>query len=675
MSQHTLYLLFIAILLLLSPATPIEFVYNTDFNSTNLLTYGSATIQSSILALTNDTTMTIGRALYPLKIPTKQPDSSTPIPFSTSFIFSIAPYKNLLRGHGFAFVVVPSTGISGVTTGQFLGLFNLTNNGNSSNHVFAVEFDLFKNEEYNDTDANHVGVDENSLTSSASHTAGFWTGENDSQFKELTLNNGVNYQVWIDCEDSRINVTMAKAGDIRPARPLISTFLNLSGIFLDEMYVGFSGATGQLVQSHKILAWSFSNSNFSIGDALVTMNLPSFVLPKESVFRSKGFIVGVSLGCLFCIGSIGSVYLLILRRREMKRKQKEDIEDWELEYWPHRIDSQEIYAATKGFSEENVIGIGGNGKVYKGVMTGEIEVAVKRIPLQEEGSVRTFLPEISILGRLKHRNLVGIRGWCKRDKGSLALVYDYMENGSLDKRIFGSDESSTLSWNERIKVLKDVASGLLYLHQGWQAVVLHRDIKASNVLLDKDMNARLGDFGLARLLDLDQSTTSTRVIGTVGYMAPEMVRTGRASAKTDVFGFGVLVLEVVCGRRPIEDGKPSLIDWLWRLMERGELVSALDDRIKGKGGYSEQEVERVLGLGLLCSHWDTNLRPKMRQVVKILEGPSEGIDLESEGMEVNLLDRMRTSSIMVSRHPTFDEFGRLISSSGSLTISDLMEGR
>ncbi|KAI9186268.1 hypothetical protein LWI28_015587 [Acer negundo] len=589
MSSQTLILLLVVVLSNLNSISCLEFVFNTNFNSTNIHTYGNATIENSIVSITNQTVFTIGRALYPSKITTKQTNSTNPLPFSTSFIFSISTYKNLLPGHGLAFAFFPFDGIVGASSSGYLGLFNLSN-------------------------------------------------DDDNKFKELKLKNGVNYQAWIDYEDSRINVTMAKAGETRPIRPLISEFLDLSGVLLDEMYVGFTGATGQLVVSQKILSWSFSNSNCSIGDALVTANLPSFVIPKESVFRSKGFVIGVSVGAVLIVVCGVVIWDVLVRKKREKREGKEEIEDWELQYWPHRISYQEVYAATMGFSEENVIGFGANGKVYKGVLLG-VEVAVKRISVESEHGMSEFLAEVSSLGRLKHKNLVGLRGWSKKEKENLILIYDYMENGSLDKRIFDCDESLTLSWEEMIKVLKGVASGILYLHEGWESKVLHRDIKASNVLLDKDLNARLGDFGLARMHHHEELATTTQVIGTPGYMAPEVVRTGRASTQTDVFSFGVLVLEMVCGRRPIEDGKPNLLDWLCMLIERGDLLSALDDRIKAKGCYSDEEVERVVNLGILCACPDANVRPTMRQVLKVLEGTG----LEEEILNVNLLERIETA--------------------------------
>lgn len=570
--------------------------------------------------------------------------------------------------------------MNGTSSSQHLGLFNLSNDGDSSNHVLAVEFDVFKNQEFQDIDDNHVGLNVNSLTSVASHTAGFWDGEDgEEEFEELKIGNGVNYQVWIEYLDSRINVTMAPAGRRKPRRPLISESLNLSGVLVDEMYVGFSGATGQLVESHRILAWSFSNTKFSIGDALVTENLPSFVVHGGSGSGSKWLIVGVSVAGGFLVVGSGLLVSWFVVTKGKKNKDNEDFEDWELEYWPHRFGNRDIYMATGGFAEKNVIGFGGNGSVYKGVLAGGIEVAVKRISLQNEHGMREFLAEISSLGRLKHRNLVGLRGWCKSEKGSLVLVYDYMEKGSLDKRIFECTESMLLSWEERLKVLRDVASGVLYLHEGWEAKVLHRDIKASNVLLDKDMHARLGDFGLARMHHHGRLAGTTIVVGTVGYMAPEVVQTGRASVQTDVYGFGILVLEVVCGRRPIEEGKPGLVEWVWSLMESGELVSALDERLKTKGGYSMEEVEKVLHLGLLCVNLEAHCRPTMREVMKILEmkGPESP---EAEGMKVRLLDKMKaTATLSKSRwnfsgrgHPTFEEIRRSHSSSISLGDSAII---
>ncbi|XVF40484.1 hypothetical protein PTKIN_Ptkin01aG0117400 [Pterospermum kingtungense] len=573
--------------------------------------------------------------------------------------------KDTLPGHGFVFIFTPNTGIDGTSASQHLGLFNLTNNGNSSNHVFGVEFDVFANQEFDDIDDNHVGIDINSLKSTSVDTAGYWPSDDDDEqaFEEVKLNNGKNYQVWIDYADSVINVTMAPVGIKRPKTPLLNLSLNLSDVFEDEMYVGFTSSTGRLVQSHRILSWSFSNSKFSLSESLITTGLPSFAIPKTPFYKHRSFIAGVAVGSFFILVSIALFSLFLVKRERRRAKERAEMEDWEFEYWPHKMTYQEIDAATKGFSEANVIGFGGNGKVYKGVLPGGTEIAVKRISHDNDG-MREFLAEISSLGRLKHRSLVGLKGWCKKEKGTFMLIYDYMENGSLDKRVYyDCDENKMLSCEDRIRILKDVALALLYLHEGWESKVLHRDIKASNVLLDKDMNGRLGDFGLARMHGHGRVAHTTRVVGTVGYLAPEVVRNGRASTQSDVFGFGVLILEVMCGRRPIEEGKPPMVDWVWQLMMQGELLAAVDARLKANRGFEKEEVEKVLHLGLLCSYPNPESRPTMRQVVTVFEGTNEPFESETENMEAYLLQNVNSRGMWVNysqnfgyaAHPTFND--------------------
>ncbi|XP_045817027.1 L-type lectin-domain containing receptor kinase VII.1 [Trifolium pratense] len=683
-SQHLLlHLLSTIFFLHFNSISTIDFIFN-GFNSSNVLLFGNATIDSQILTLTHHQSFSIGRALYPQKIPTK--NSSFVYPFSTSFIFSMAPFEDTLPGHGLVFIFTPVKGIQGTSSAQHLGLFNLTNNGNSNNHVFGVEFDVFMNQEFDDINNNHVGIDINSLKSYVSHDVGFWPddgkSEKDKFFKKLKLNNGENYQVWIDYEDSLINVTLAKLGMKKPIRPLLNVSLNLSDVFEDEMFVGFTSSTGQLVESHKILAWSFSNTNFSLSDELITIGLPSFVLPKDSIFKSKGFVAGFSVLVFFIVCVLVLLVLFLIQKKRKREKKRSEMEDWELEYWPHRMSYEEIESSTKKFSEENVIGVGGNGKVYMGVLRGGVMIAVKNISHENDG-LREFLAEISTLGRLKQRNLVGLRGWCKKNAGNFLLVYDYMENGSLDKRVFDCDESKMLNYEDRIRIIKDVAYAILYLHEGWEVKVVHRDIKASNVLLDKDMNAKLGDFGLARMQNHGQIASTTKLVGTVGYMAPEVIKTGRASTQTDVYMFGILILEVMCGRRPLEEGKEPLVEFVWKLMVQGELVCALDQRLRAKGEFSLQEMERVLHLGLLCAYPEPKSRPTIRQVLNILEGKNEGVEeSEIENMDSYLLKQLKSRDILAeyshyfsyASHPTFQDIRQLSPTSFTWSGS-LVKGR
>ncbi|KAL2502848.1 L-type lectin-domain containing receptor kinase IV.1 [Forsythia ovata] len=194
----------------------------------------------------------------------------------------------------------------------------------------------------------------------------------------------------------------------------------------------------------------------------------------------------------------------------------------------------------------------------------KVEIAVKRISHESRQGIREFVAEIASMGRLRHRNLVPLLGYCRR-RSELLLVYEYMPNGSLD--MFLHDQPKiTLNWEQRFRV-KGVASGLLYLHEEWEQVVIHRDIKASNVLLDGELNGRLGDFGLARLYDHGTDHHTTQVVGTLGYLAPEHSRTGKATTSTDVYAFGSFLLEVACGRRPIEP-KAAPNDLIWPSMRQ-----------------------------------------------------------------------------------------------------------
>ena len=195
---------------------------------------------------------------------------------------------------------------------------------------------------------------------------------------------------------------------------------------------------------------------------------------------------------------------------------KEVLEEWEIQCGPHRFAYKELFKATKGFHDRQLLGKGGFGQVFKGTLPGSnAEVAIKRVSHDSRQGMQEFLAEISTIGRLRHPNLVRLQGYC-RYKEQLYLVYDFLPNGSLDKFLY----QEKLTWDQRFKIIKDVASALCYLHNEWGQVVIHRDIKPANVLIDHQMNARLGDFGLAKLYDQGFDPQTSRVAGTLGYMAP-----------------------------------------------------------------------------------------------------------------------------------------------------------
>lgn len=576
----------------------------------NLTLNGIAEIQKNgILRLTNDTTRLMGHAMYSSPVKFKNTGGNA-FSFSTTFAFVIVPEYPKLGGHGFAFAIAPSKDIKGLPS-QYLGLVNASDIGNFSNHIFAVEFDTVQDFEFGDINDNHVGIDINSMKSNASDTAAYY--DEDSGKQNLSLKSGKAIQAWIDYDSVRniINVTISPTSK-KPRNPLLSFPLDLSPFFNEFMYVGFSASTGLLASSHYVLGWSFKVNGQA--QALDLASLPSPPGPKK---KHTALAIGVSVSAIaFAISVISlAVYLYV------KAKNADPIESWELELGPHRYTYQELKKATKNFRDRELLGCGGFGKVYKGTLpSSETQVAIKRISQDSKQGLREFVAEIASIGRLRHRNLVQLLGWC-RCRSDLLLVYDFMANGSLDSFLFDQPKT-VLNWEQRFNVIKGVASGLLYLHEGYEQVVIHRDVKASNVLLDSELNGRLGDFGLARLHEHGSNLTTTRVVGTLGYIAPELPRTGKATTGSDVFAFGALLLEVACGRRPIEPkGRPEelvLFDWVWDRYREGRVLDVVDPRLEGQ--YDENQMVMVLKLGLICSNNAVEGRPKMRDVVRYLDG-------------------------------------------------------
>ncbi|KAJ1265962.1 hypothetical protein BS78_08G114200 [Paspalum vaginatum] len=612
-------ILFVLLLFLLaSLAASQEFTYkgfgvSGAGGSPNLTLNGIAEVwPNGLLRLTNETSKLMGHAFYPA--PLRFLDGNgTAVSFSTQFVVTVVPEFAQLGGHGFAFVVAPDPRLPGALPSQYLGLLSAGDLGNATNHVFAVEFDTVQDFEFGDINGNHVGVDLNSLVSNASAAA-----------DPFNLKAG-DTVAWVDYDGAAglLNVSIANAttAGTKPAKPLISFRVDLSGVFREQMYVGFSASTGLLASSHYVRGWSFRLGGGAAA-SLDLSSLPSLPQIKDgknrtSLILAVAFSSFVALVVLAGAGAYGAY----------RYKNREIIEKWELDYGPHRFKYAELRRATRGFRERELLGAGGFGKVYRGVLPGSGEtVAVKRINHESRQGLREFVAEIASIGRLRHRNLVQLQGWCRR-RGDLLLVYDYMPNGSLDRHLFGDHlKASRLTWPVRHRILRDVASALLYLHEGWESVVLHRDVKASNVLLDADMSARLGDFGLAKLHERGANPSTTRVVGTLGYLAPELTRTGKATSAADVFAFGALVLEVVAGRHPIEPCAPPeelvLSEWAWERYAAGEVEKVVDSRLGGD--YDAAEVAAAVKVGLWCSHPAPATRPTMREVARFLDAGEAG---------------------------------------------------
>ncbi|CAL8165339.1 unnamed protein product [Prunus armeniaca] len=639
--------LVIVILVSLAAAEDLNFTYN-GFLSANLSLDGVAQVTSNgLLKLTNDSgnDNVLGHAFYPNPVTFKNSSNATAFSFSTTFVFAIRSEFGLrLGGQGIAFVIAPTRGLPGGSLIQYLGVFNETNNGNASNHIFAVELDPIQNPEFGDINNNHVGIDINGLRSVNSTPAGYHA-LNNGGFRNLTLISGKPMQVWVEYDgiQKQINVTLGPINVDKPHIPLLSLKYDLSTVLNTTMYVGFSSTAGAVFTSHYVLGWSFEMNGQA--PELVLSQLPK--LPRIGPKKISNFLtVGVPVTSVSLVLLAISSLIYAIRR---KKKFAELLEDWELEYGPQRFKYEELYMATKGFREKELLGTGGFGKVYKGILpSSKIEIAVKRVSHESRQGMKEFVAEIASIGRLRHRNLVSLLGYCRR-KGELLLVYDYMPNGSLDRYLYDRP-TVTLNWSQRFRVITGVASGLFYLHEEWEQVVIHRDVKASNVLLDGELNARLGDFGLARLYDHGTDPQTTHIVGTLGYLAPEHIRSGRATTSTDVFAFGAFLLEVACGRRPIEAQGPDqdliLVDWVFSFWNRGAILEARDQNLSSE--FVAEEVELVLKLGLLCSHSEPTARPSMRQVVQYLEGDIALPELSLLGFSLN--------GLTFAHHEGFDDF-------------------
>ncbi|KAG6631391.1 L-type lectin-domain containing receptor kinase IV.1-like [Carya illinoinensis] len=659
-SLHLMMILYISNIPLSFAQDESQFIYN-GFNQANLYLDGIAEIRpNGLLQLTNISNQELGRAFY--QIPIKFSMISS-LSFSTNFVFAMVPQEPKLGGHGIAFTISPSRSLNGVAS-QFLGLSNFSNIGLNSNHILAIELDPVRSLEFEDI-RNHVGIDVNDLKSLELAPAVYYSNEERRNIS-LELISGNPMQLWIDYDEAEklLNVTLAPISTPKPNWPLLSTPINLSQIVLESMYVGFSASTGVVACDHYILGWSFNKSGQA--QSLDISSLPK--LPPRRKRKDKRIVVIRALLIVVMVVLItitGATYYL-------RRKKYEEVrEDWESEYGTHRFSYKSLYKATKGFKAREIIGEGGFGKVYKGTLPSNEQIAVKRVSHDSQQGMKEFVAEIVSMGRLRHRNLVRLLGYCRR-RGELLLIYDYMPHGSLDRFLY-SNGRRHLNWLQRFRILRGVASGLLYLHEEWEQIVIHRDIKASNVLLDAEMNGRLGDFGLARLYDHDTNSQTTHVAGTIGYLAPELTRTGRATTYTDVYAFGAFMLEVACGRRPTEQMEMPeelvLVDWVFECWSKGDILRASDPRLEGN--YVVEEMVLVLKLGLLCSHVNPAARPSMRRVMQFLDCDA---DLPNIPYDSSSFGRVTSSETLDFLWSPPSSFVQPSNPSMSSTVSILKDG-
>ncbi|XP_021599237.1 probable LRR receptor-like serine/threonine-protein kinase At1g07650 [Manihot esculenta] len=320
-------------------------------------------------------------------------------------------------------------------------------------------------------------------------------------------------------------------------------------------------------------------------------------------------LIFIIVGILWWKGCLGG---RILREKDLKG----------LDLQTGSFTLRQLRAATNNFDSANKIGEGGFGSVYKGELLDGTIIAVKQLSSKSRQGNREFVTEIGMISGLRHPNLVKLYGCCV-EGNQLLLVYEYMENNSLAHALFDSETSSLmLDWATRQKICVGIARGLAFLHEESPLRIIHRDIKATNVLLDRDLNAKISDFGLAKLFEEDNTHVSTRIAGTIGYMAPEYALWGYLTEKADVYSFGVVALEIVSGRcntsyRPKNDAV-CLLDWAFILHQRGNLMEIVDPRLGFE--FNVEEAERMLKVALLCTNASPTIRPTMSAALSMLEG-------------------------------------------------------
>ncbi|KAL5564959.1 hypothetical protein UlMin_028123 [Ulmus minor] len=637
-------------LLLLTKAKSVSFNF-TIFEPNTVKDYltfqGDADFAGEALELTLNPTDgsnknsfgSVGRASYAKPVQLWDSNTQRPTDFTTTFSFTIqgwnlAPREGqLVSADGMTFFIVPfepetSKQLNLSTAGgERLGLFT-----DKTTAAVAVEFDTYTNWKdpgyINATverNFPHVGIDDGSFISKKYI---FW---NDS------MNDGRRAHARVSYDSNSTVLSVYLTYDENPVfsdEPILQYEVNLGKVFPATVRVGFSASTGKYTETHTIHSWSFHPSLEveaeppSLVAPLPRLVAPSpseiFVINKRKIKKGKlGLVIGLAVGLCILSCGLGLLWFIFWRRRSGKKQENEEcdvsIEDeFERGVGPKRFSYSELSRATNNFAEEGKLGEGGFGGVYKGLLSEcKTEVAVKRVSKGSKQGKKEYISEVKIISRLRHKNLVKLIGWC-HENGELLLVYEFMPNGSLDFHLFG--EKLALPWNERHKIAMGLASALFYLHDESEQCVVHRDIKSSNVLLDSEFNAKLGDFGLARFVDHELGMQTTALAGTMGYLAPECAISGKASKESDVYSFGVVSLEISCGRRPIVANtaptKARLIEWVWELYGKSQLLEAIDKKISTE--FDEEQIVSLMVVGLWCCHPEPTLRPSIRQVINVL---------------------------------------------------------
>ncbi|KAI9110428.1 hypothetical protein K1719_018588 [Acacia pycnantha] len=517
--------------------------------------------------------------------------------FNTNFTFVINSEGRNEYGDGLTFFLAPEGSklpnppkVGGGSMGLIIG--GQETLLNSTDHPFvAVEFDIFPNIGDGGWDPPyvHVGVDINSIQSNMTVP---WNAN---------IRGAGTNEAFINYNASTHNLSISFTNGSDASNNIVWQHLHyivdLTRYLPEWVIFGFSAATGSAYASHRIDTWSFNSEVF-----------PN-VAPTPSTSRNDtALAIGLGVGGFILVGGFICFFLWKNKKKmEYDESDENTSDDFERGTGPKKYSYAELASAANYFKDGQKLGQGGFGGVYKGFLRDSNSyVAIKRISKDSKQGKKEFSSEVRIISQLRHRNLVQLRS--------------------------------------------GLASALLYLHEEWEQCVVHRDIKSSNIMLDSSFNAKLGDFGLARLVDHAKGGQTTALAGTMGYMAPECVTTGRASKETDVYSFGVVALEIVCGRKPIISEAPeneiNIVNWAWDLYGSGRILEAVDSRLEGD--FDHDQVECLLIVGLWCAHPDQNRRPSIRQAIHVLNFETPFPNLPSSYPILSYLEFPASFSILPS---------------------------
>ncbi|XP_074566795.1 LRR receptor kinase SERK2-like [Curcuma longa] len=468
------------------------------------------------------------------------------------------------------------------------------------------------------------------LTLSGNHISGSVPEElgNLSSLRSLALqNNRLNGTI----PDSLGNLTALRLMDLSGnalSGNLPDSLSNLSN--LSDINLAYNNLTGDIPTNLlHVSRYNFTGNRLNCGTNTSNSCTNNITNRGEASNNSKrGLVIGSIGGGIIGLLLVCGLLLLWRRKKHYRHDTFVDVpgeSDHKIAFGQlKRFTWRELKIATDDFAEKNVLGEGGFGKVYRGVLSDNSEVAIKRLTdYESRAGEDAFLSEVELISVAVHKNLLRLIGFCTIPTERL-LVYPYMKNLSVAYRLRElKPGEAALDWPTRKKVAMGTAHGLEYLHEHCNPKIIHRDVKAANILLDENFEAVVGDFGLVKLMDVRKTSVTTRIRGTMGHIAPEYLSTGKSSSKTDVFGYGIMLLELITGQRAIDlslfEGEILLLDKVKKL-SREQQLDTIIDRNLNKDDYNIEEVEKLIQVALLCTQQSPEARPTMSDVIRMLEG-------------------------------------------------------